>query len=662
MYPEGRMKGHPVRLVIQDGQVSHILRLPDEKEAEPVSLEPPLVGGLLATSRQVREWISFEKIPQHFLDAVLAVEDHRFYQHIGVDPLAIMRAAWENMKGGGVRQGGSTITQQLAKNLFYTHQRTFVRKIRESIAALVLETKYSKEAILESYLNEIYLGQSGSVAVYGVGEGAHYYFGKSLQELTIPEAALLAGMIKGPNTYAPVKDPARAKKRRDVVLLRLKQEGKLTDKQYQAAVSTPIRAATLQKGLTDAPYFVDYLLSQLEDAAQSDAQAGLRIFTTLDPELQRIAEETVSAGLTRLESRYRFLTSRSGELQGALVALDPKTGSVRAMVGGRDYRVSQFNHAVQAKRQAGSLFKPFVYLAAFERSVESKDPVITPATLLDDSPISFANGETPWSPQNYDRKFHGQVTVRTALEQSLNIPAVRVAQTVGVPRIIEMIRRLGVKGPMDEDLSFALGTSDVSLLEMTGAFAALAQEGRFVPPTGVKALAGDRPGEFLMEAAPEPAQVFSPQSAYLVTSTLKGVVDRGTAAQAKAMGLTAPVAGKTGTTDDHRDAWFIGYTPDIVIGVWVGYDDGATLKLTGAQAALPIWVEFFQKAIAISINDFPVPAGIVSRMIDPQTTQLATSYCPEAREEIFIEGTEPTIFCEVHSPGFIDQLKHMFGM
>jgi membrane carboxypeptidase/penicillin-binding protein len=231
-----------------------------------------------------------------------------------------------------------------------------------------------------------------------------------------------------------------------------------------------------------------------------------------------------------------------------------------------------------------------------------------------------------------------------------------------VPRIIEMLRRLGVKGPMDEDLSFALGTSDVSLLEMTGAFAALAQEGRFVPPTGVKALAGDRPGEFLMQAAPEPAQVFSPQSAYLVTSTLKGVVDRGTAAQAKAMGLTAPVAGKTGTTDDHRDAWFIGYTPDIVIGVWVGYDDGATLKLTGAQAALPIWVDFFQKAIAMSINDFPVPAGVVSRMIDPQTTQLATSYCPEAREEIFIEGTEPTIFCEVHSPGFIDQLKHMFGM
>ncbi|HJU04736.1 MAG TPA: transglycosylase domain-containing protein, partial [Nitrospiraceae bacterium] len=380
IYPEGRMKGRAIRLVVDDGQVSEVLRLSDEKDAGTVSLEPPLLGGLLAESRQVREWIPFEKIPPRLIDAVLSVEDHRFYQHIGVDPLAVLRAAWENMKGGGVRQGGSTITQQLAKNLYYTHHRTVARKIRESIAALILEMKYAKEDILESYLNEIYLGQSGSVAVYGVGEAAHYYFGKPVQDLNVPEAALLAGMIKGPNTYAPVKDPGRAKKRRDVVLLRLKQEGKLTEKQYQAAVSTPIRAATLQKGLADAPYFVDYLLSHVEDAAPAAPQAGLRIFTTLDPEMQRMAEEAVSAGLTRLESRYRFLGSRSGDLQAALVALDSKTGGIRAMVGGRDYGTSQFNHAVQAKRQAGSLFKPFVYLAAFERSRESKDELITPAT------------------------------------------------------------------------------------------------------------------------------------------------------------------------------------------------------------------------------------------------------------------------------------------
>ena len=661
LYPDGPFKGHPVRVVIEDGRISEILRLSDEKDAGTVSLEPPLLGGLLATSRQVREWIPFSAMPNRLVEAVLAIEDHRFYQHIGIDPLAVLRAAYENFKGGAVRQGGSTITQQLAKNLYYSPQRTVLRKVRESLASLILEAKYSKDEILESYLNEIYLGQSGSVAVYGVGEAARYYFGKPVSDLTVPEAALLAGMIKGPNTFAPIKDPIRAKKRRDVVLLRLKQEGKLSEKQYQAAVSVPVRAATLQKGLADAPYFVDYLLSQLEDSAHTGPQPGLRIFTTLDPELQRIAEETVGAGLARLESRYPFLASR-GDLQGALVALDPQTGGIRAMVGGRDYRLSQFNHASQAKRQAGSLFKPFIYLAAFERSLELADGHITPATLLEDAPISFVNGTTSWSPQNYDRKFHGQVTVRTALEESLNVPAVRIAQTVGVHRIIEMMRNLGLKGPLQDNLSFALGSSEVSLLEMTGAFGALAYGGRFSPPTGLAAATGAHPEDLVLKETPDPTRVFSPQSAYLMTSTLKGVIERGTAAQAKSMGLTATVAGKTGTTDDHRDAWFIGYTPDVVIGVWVGYDDGTTLKLTGAQAALPIWVDFFQKGLPFVDRDFPVPPKIVSRMIDPQTAQLATSACPQTREEIFIDGTEPTTFCEVHSPGFIERLKHMFGL
>ena len=660
--PDGAMEGGPVRLVVQDGQISQVLHLPKEEDAGGVALDPPLLGGLLASSRQVREWIPFADMPARLIDAVLAIEDHRFFQHVGVDPLAVLRAAWENVKGGGVRQGGSTITQQLAKNLYYTHQRTWLRKLRESLAALVLERKYSKQEILESYLNEIYLGQSGSVAVYGVGEGAHYYFAKSLPELSVAETALLAGMIKGPNTYAPVKDQARAKKRRDVVLLRLKQEGKITEKLYQAALAVPVRAATLQKGLEDAPYFVDYLLSQLEEVAQTTPQPGQGIFTTLDPEMQRQAEEAISGGLARLESQHLFLASRGNGLQAALIALDPKTGGIRAMVGGRDYRTSQFNHAVQAKRQAGSLFKPFVYLAAFELSRRSVDQPITPATLIEDAPISFPNGATPWSPQNYDRKFHGQVSVRAAIEQSLNVPVVRVAHTVGVRRIIEIMRNVGIKGLLDEDLSFALGTSDVSLLEMTAAFGALAELGRFFPPTGLMAVAGERPEDLVLKSVPDPVQAFSPQSAYLVTSVLKGVIERGTAAQAKAMGVTGAVAGKTGTTDDHRDAWFIGYTPDIAIEVWVGFDDGSTLNLSGAQAALPIWVDFFHKAVPHVAGDFAVPSGIVFRMIDPQTTQLATSSCPQAREEVFIEGTEPTVFCELHSPGFLDRLKHIFGL
>lgn len=664
LYPDGLIRGRPIRLLVEGDQIARVLSLPEEEDAGPVALEPQLIGGLLETSRQVRDWISLSAIPPQIVDAVLSIEDHRFYEHVGIDPRGILRAAFQNLKGGTVVQGGSTITQQLAKNLYYTQQRTYIRKLKEAFAALILEAKYSKQDILESYLNEIYLGQSGSVAVYGIGQAAQYYFGKSLSQLTVPEAALLAGMIKGPNTYAPVRDPKRAKQRRDLVLLRMKQEGRLSDKQYQSAVNAPIRVTTLQHGVTDAPYFLDYILSQAGDSSDS-AQTGLRLFTTLDLEMQRLAEEAVSAGLSRLESKHRFLKKTADHLQGALVAIDPRTGAILAMVGGRDYRSSQFNHAVQAKRQAGSLFKPFVYLTALEQSLTAKEGSLTPASLLDDSPISFPDGASSWAPQNYDRQFHGQISVRTALEQSLNVPAVRIAQSVGIPDIIRTLRSVGIQGPLDEHLSLALGSSEVSLLEMTSAFGALAQGGRYISPYAIASLVeqvNEQAGRRIRQQHDETTQVFSTQSAYLVTSILQGVVQRGTAAAARRMGLTAQIAGKTGTTDDHRDAWFVGYTPDLVVGVWVGFDGGTTLQLTGAQAALPIWVDFFRKAMPAPSIAFPVPSGIVTRMIDPHTAQLATTACPDSFEESFIEGTEPTVFCRTHDPGMLERLKNIFGM
>lgn len=664
LYPDGLIRGRPIRLLLEGDQIARVLSLPEEEDAGPVALEPQLIGGLLETSRQVRDWISLSAIPPQIVDAILSIEDHRFYEHVGIDPRGILRAAFQNLKGGTVVQGGSTITQQLAKNLYYTQQRTYIRKLKEAFAALILEAKYSKQDILESYLNEIYLGQSGSVAVYGIGQAAQYYFGKSLSQLTVPEAALLAGMIKGPNTYAPVRDPKRAKQRRDLVLLRMKQEGRLSDKQYQSAVNAPIRVTTLQHGVTDAPYFLDYILSQAGDSSDS-AQTGLRLFTTLDLEMQRLAEEAVSAGLSRLESKHRFLKKTADHLQGALVAIDPRTGAILAMVGGRDYRSSQFNHAVQAKRQAGSLFKPFVYLTALEQSLTAKEGSITPASLLDDSPISFPDGASSWAPQNYDRQFHGQISVRTALEQSLNVPAVRIAQSVGIPDIIRTLRSVGIQGPLDEHLSLALGSSEVSLLEMTSAFGALAQGGRYISPYAIASLVeqvNEQAGRRIRQQHDETTQVFSTQSAYLVTSILQGVVQRGTAAAARRMGLTAQIAGKTGTTDDHRDAWFVGYTPDLVVGVWVGFDGGTTLQLTGAQAALPIWVDFFRKAMPAPSIAFPVPSGIVTRMIDPHTAQLATTACPDSFEESFIEGTEPTVFCRTHDPGMLERLKNIFGM
>lgn len=662
LYPGGVVHGRPVRLVLEDHRLVRLLALPEEQEAGPVLLEPQLIGGLVEASRQVREWIPLSSIPPPVIDAVLAIEDHRFYHHIGIDPIGIARAAWQNLKGGGVVQGGSTITQQLAKNLYYTQQRSMARKLKEALAALILEIKYSKSQILESYLNEIYLGQSGSVAIYGVGEAAHYYFGKPLAHLSAAEAALLAGMIKGPNTYAPVRNAKGAKQRRDLVLLRMKQERKLTDHQYQAAVASPIRTASLQHGLTDAPYFMDYILSAVDEDGESSG--GLRLFTTLDLEMQRLAEAAVTAGLARLERKYKALRTTDDHLQAALVAIDPKTGGILAMVGGRDYRGSQFNHAVQARRQAGSLFKPFVYLAAFERSLTVREGALTAATLLDDSPLSFPQENGAWSPQNYDRQFHGQVSVRTAIEQSFNVPAVRIAQHVGIPEITKLLRSVGIQGPLDEHLSLALGTSDVSLLEMTAAFGALAQGGFYVAPTGVQALVeqvGDRT-RTVKQHNPTPVAVASPQAAYLMTTILQGVLQRGTASSARALGITGAVAGKTGTTDDHRDAWFIGYTADLVVGVWVGFDEGTTLRLTGAQAALPIWADFFRRAVPAPAAAFPIPTGVVMRTIDPQSGQLATSACPESTEEWFVEGTEPTIFCEVHSPDMIQRLKDMFGL
>ncbi|HZS11893.1 MAG TPA: PBP1A family penicillin-binding protein [Nitrospirales bacterium] len=662
LYPDHWRKADMVRITVEDGKIRRLVRLPDQTDLGPIPLEPQLLGGIVAASRQVRDWTPISTIPPRLIDAILAIEDRRFYDHHGVDPLAVLRALWLNLRASAVVQGGSTITQQLAKNLYYTPERTMLRKIEEAMAALVLEQKYTKSQILESYLNEIYFGQAGSVAVYGVGDAARRYFGKSVQELTLPECALLAAMIKGPNTYDPLRDPGRAKKRRDLVLARLHDDGKLNDVGLATALKTPVRTAQSAVAGADAPFFMDFVLSQFEEPLQARPRHGLRIMTTLDPEWQRLAEEALKVAIARLETRYPTLRRPSEPLQAALVALDPRTGAILAMVGGRDYRVGQFNHAVQARRQAGSLFKPFVYLAAFERGVLDPAEAISPLTRLTDEPITFTSGGTKWEPQNYDKKFRGEVTVRAALEQSLNVPAVRMAQTVGIGRVVHLLQNMGLQGPLDENLGLALGTSDVSLLEMTGAYAALANAGMFIAPTPLRAVleqTGDKTSDVILAQAPEPMPVVSPQAAYLTTAILKGAVERGTAASARSLGLTGIVAGKTGTTDEHRDAWFIGYTPSLVVGVWVGFDDGMSLRLTGAQAALPVWVEFVKQVLPAAGTDFPIPAAVVSRAIDPESNLLASDNCPASREEVFLEGTEPTQYCDLHAPSWLERFKRL---
>lgn len=650
-----------VRLLLDHTRIRDIRLMPQDVPSFPVALEPQLISGLRGESRQVRSWVPIRDMPPRLIETVLAVEDHRFYWHPGIDPIAVGRALWRNLLKGGVVQGGSTITQQLAKNLFYSPKRTFGRKVQEAMAALVLEAKYRKDEILESYLNEIYLGQAGSVGIYGMEAAANSYFSKTLHDLTIDEMALIAGLIKGPNTYSPLRDRDLARQRRDIVLRRLREEGKLSEEEWTQAVNRPLSVHPPQDMVADAPYFVDYIMGRIEELSGQPLPPGARVYTTLDPILQRTAAEVLARGLGRLEQTHAHLTKNGEPLQGAMVVLDPRSGEIVAMVGGRDYRMSQFNRAVQARRQPGSLFKPLVYLAAFESKQTDGGQPITAASLLLDEPVSFESPAGTWSPQNYDKQFRGKVTVRTALEQSLNVPVVRVAQTVGAKRIAQVARGLGIRSPLDENLTLALGGSAVSLLEIAGSYGALAHDGIVMGPTAFRQVIAQE-GDPLWQPVTDRRQAVSPQAAYLMTSLLKGVVERGTAARARSLGLIHPAAGKTGTTDGFRDAWFIGYTPELVVGVWVGFDDGRELKLGGSQAALPIWVDFMKDMLPADSPDFPVPSGIVTRSIDPQTGQLATSQCPESVSEVFIEGTEPTLYCEVHGEGFWDRFKRIFGL
>ncbi|MBP6201373.1 MAG: transglycosylase domain-containing protein, partial [Nitrospira sp.] len=488
-FPDFHLRPVPARLALDQGRVTKVLSISGGDELFPAYLEPQLISGLRGASRQVREWVSYDDLSARFLDVLLAIEDRRFFSHPGIDPIAVGRAVWTNVTRGTVIQGGSTITQQLAKNLFYSPQRTFGRKLKESMAALVLEAKYRKQAILESYANEIYLGQVGSVSIYGVGEAAHRYFGKRVDALSLEETALLVGMIKGPNTYSPLRNPALAKQRRDVVLGRLHEQGLVSDDAWKQAVMTPVRVMPPQDTLADAPFFVDHLLRQVEETTGAPLPDGVRAYTTLDPVLQRLATQTLESELGKLEAAYPALTGHSSPVQAALVALDPATGGILAMVGSRDYRTSQFNRAVQSKRQPGSLFKPVVYLAALEarRELSGGQP-ITAATSIVDEPVTFESGTGVWAPQNYDHRFHGTVSVRTAIEQSLNIPAVKIAQAVGTKRILQMAEKLGIRSPLADNLSIALGTSGVSLLEITSAYGALAQGGLYVAPSALQAV------------------------------------------------------------------------------------------------------------------------------------------------------------------------------
>ena len=622
------------------------------RPARSALLEPPLLASFYDDDVEERRPVLLGELPEHVVKAVLAAEDDGFFVHPGVSPTGIARALWVNLRGGELQQGGSTITQQLVKNVYLSNKRTLTRKAKEALIAMVLELRHGKKAILEAYLNEIYLGRSGPANLIGFGAAARAYFGKDAAELNLAEAATLAGMIQSPAGYSPVEHPDKAVERRNWVLQRMGELGWADPQRVRRAQSTPLEVHP-QKVETRpiAPYFADAARDEARERFGVDelGAQGYLLFSTLRWRDQRQAEAAMAQGLAGLEKgweRGRRAKNRK-PLQAALISVDPRDGSVLAWVGGRDYGRSQFDRVVQAHRQVGSAFKPVVYAAAFSEGVA------TPATLFRDSPINVRVGTASWRPQNYDRAFHGWVTARTALEQSLNIPTVRLALQVGMNRVIDLAHEMGVKGDLETNPALALGAFEATPIELAQVYATLAAGGLRPQIHGLETVL-DPDGEPVSGGEVSmPQRVLPPQAAYVVTSVLQGVVDHGTAASARGQGVTGPLAGKTGTTNDRRDSWFAGYSPDRTTIVWVGYDDNSPTQLSGARAALPIWSRFTASVRpARGYPDFPVPAGMVKVTVDPLTGQLATELCPYRVTEVFPEWEAPTEPCQRHSPGY----------
>ncbi len=621
------------------GRVSRLLDA-DGRSMAYLPIEPEQLSSQFGTRADDRLPIELSEVPQHLLDAVLTIEDQRFYEHSGLDIKRIAGASLANVKARRVVQGGSTISQQLAKNLFLSPRRTPLRKLREAALALTLEARYTKDEILEAYLNEVYLAQDGGVAIHGVGRAAEYFFGKNITRLDVAEAALLAGIIRGPSLYSPIRNPKTAKKRRDLVLDLMLERAVITERTHARAVRSPLGLRERVKNDRPGRYFVNWVADRLErDYGKEALEDGLTVFTTLNTELQRAAEEAVRNGLGRLEQDYPNLRKGGQTLQAALVAVDPSSGAVLAMVGGRDYGVSQFNRAVYGLRQPGSSFKPIVALTALARHS------FTLASLLEDEPLSVETPAGLWEPANYDDRFRGSLTMREALERSLNVPFARLGMEVGPERIVETARKLGIQSNLNPVPSLALGSSEVTPLELTRAFGVLAAEGyRADLHTNLAVVDGD--GEIIQQMEVSGETVYDPAEVYLVTSALRGAVEHGTGRSIRTWGYRGPVAAKSGTTNDYRDAWFIGYTPSLAVGVWVGFDNGRSIGLSGSRAALPIFARFMVGAFGRYGEgvEFSMPRGLEVVEINRETGLRAGPGC-RGEPEVFIRGTAPTDSC-----------------
>jgi penicillin-binding protein 1B len=649
---EGVHNGRTVRIVFgarsaktkEGTAIDHLEVTGVKARPERLTFDAPLITALVTSGREKRRDVPLQLIPQHMVHAVLAIEDRRFYDHVGVDPIGIASAVWEYVSGGKpYLRGGSTLTQQMIKNTFLTQQRSLRRKLLEQFMALVLERRLTKDQILELYLNDVWLGQRGSFAVHGVAEASRLFFAKHISNVSLSEAALIAGVIQSPPRHSPFEHPDRAKERRNIVLKEMAQAGYISAEAAERASQEPVQvvARALE---SEAPYFVDYISQELQDKYSAVAST-VDVYTTLDLHLQRLAHDVVRDGLLKVDE---LLAKRKRQrAQAALIAIDPRTGEVLALVGGRSYNQSQYNRAVSASRQPGSVFKPFVYLAAFEHALNEGRTDVTPATVVMDEPTTFTFNEQAWDPGNYEKEYDGPITLRRALALSRNIATIKVAETAGYGEVAALWRKVGTGTSPRPYPAIALGVFEATPYEIASAYTLFPNGGTIRPlRTMIRLVSG---GQDIPIRAAAPKTIARRDTTFLVTNMMRSVLNEGTGAGARAAGFAPDAAGKSGTTNDLRDAWFVGFTPELLTVVWVGLDDNQPLGLSGTQAALPIWTSFMIRALAGRESpSFETPDGITFVDIDRDTGMLAGPTCPRVFSEAFIQGTEPREPCRLH--------------
>ena len=673
--PESYHSPDPARITVQNGKVDSITSRGSELSA--YELEPQLVTALFdAEQRSKRQLVKYDEIPKVMVDAVLAIEDRRFFQHGGVNFLRLAEAFWIDVTRQRHEQGGSTITMQLSRAFFLTPEKTVKRKLSEIMIALELEQKFSKQQIFEFYANRIDLGQRGSFTISGFAEASKSYFNKDLKDITLPEAALLAGLIQAPSYLSPYRHPERALDRRNIVLDAMADTHAITRAEADKAKATPLKLAPPNVEASDAPYYIDLvrdtLVNKFNEHELNDQ--SYRIYTTLDPDLQRAAAQSVEMGIKLVDDQVTKMRTRKVKVgkgkyethvvpgpqaQVALVALDPRSGAVLALVGGRNYGFSQLNHAV-AKRPTGSIFKPFVYAAAMNTALDGTTSVLTPASMVDDTATTFAYGDQIYEPRNYKEEYHGPVTLRYALAMSLNNATVKLAEEVGYDKVADLAKNAGIAS-VKATPAMALGAYDATPLEMAAAYTAFANEGTRISPIFVDSVRNAK-GDVLQDFTPDKRQIMDPRIAFVMTDMMQGVVNFGLGYSAvRGRGFQAPAAGKTGSS---HDGWFAGYTSNLLCVVWVGYDDYSDLHLSGAQTAAPIWTEFMKRAAALpqysDMRIFTQPSGVVDVQLDKATNRLATPSCPETYTAAFVAGTEPRETCDQTGVGGF--FSHLLGL